>query len=282
MKKTTLLFLLILAAWGAFTLLPISWEGWQPATCLATTGCFCEAIHPGSQAQPANAWSSLAFVLPGLLVLMHLSEKKPLLLKHPKGSSSPSSPSSPFLRASVVKHFNSPFNAHPAYKLTFGIALIVIGLGSAFYHASLTFVGQFMDVMGMYLLISFAVLYGLARLTRLSARGMTLAYLASNLVLAASLIWLPEIRREVFGGLVGLTLAVEAWRIWKNRPNLQVRWLALAFASLGLAYAIWILDNNGWLCAPQSMFQGHALWHILGALAAWFLFRYYRGESLPQ
>jgi dihydroceramidase len=277
MKKSIFLFLFVLAAWGAFTLLPLSWQNWQPATCLATTGCFCEAIRPGSMAQPINAWSSLAFVLPGLLVLGQLPEEHrippaPLEVRGVKERNALLSP--PLLQGG-----QGGFCALPAFKLTFGIALVVIGLGSAFYHASLTFVGQFMDVLGMYLLISFAVLYGLTRIMQLSARRMAIAYIFTNLLLAAGLVWLPQIRREVFGGLVLLTLAVEAWRIWKNRAALQVRWLALAFASLGLAYVIWILDNNGWLCAPHSVLQGHAVWHILGALAAWFLFLYYRTEK---
>ena len=32
----------------------------------------------------------------------------------------------------------------------FVVALLVIGAGSAFYHASLSFAGQFVDVLGMY------------------------------------------------------------------------------------------------------------------------------------
>jgi hypothetical protein len=38
--------------------------------------------------------------------------------------------------------------------------VILIGLGSWFYHASLAFVGQGFDVAGMYLLGTFMVLYG--------------------------------------------------------------------------------------------------------------------------
>src|SRR5688572_22117478 len=37
----------------------------------------------------------------------------------------------------------------------FALAMAVIGFGSAFYHASLGFVGQFVDVTGMYLIATY-------------------------------------------------------------------------------------------------------------------------------
>jgi hypothetical protein len=43
--------------------------------------------------------------------------------------------------------------------------------GSAFYHASLTFVGQFFDVMGMYFIASFIMLYNISRLKSLNGKN---------------------------------------------------------------------------------------------------------------
>ena len=47
----------------------------------------------------------------------------------------------------------------PAYRRLYGYALVAVGLGSYFYHASLTFAGQVCDMSGMYFLITFALLY---------------------------------------------------------------------------------------------------------------------------
>ena len=44
---------------------------------------------------------------------------------------------------------------------------------------------------------------------------------------------------------------------------------------MAVAFVIWILDFTRTVCAPASWLQGHAVWHILGAAAAWYLFRYY-------
>ena len=38
--------------------------------------------------------------------------------------------------------------------------------------------------------------------------------------------------------------------------------------------------TGGPLCRPESLAQGHALWHVLDALAAWFLYRFFASERV--
>jgi hypothetical protein len=45
-----------------------------------------------------------------------------------------------------------------------------------------------------------------------------------------------------------------------------------------VAFTIWNLDQHGTLCTPDSLFQGHAVWHLLGATSLWLTFLYYRSE----
>ena len=52
-----------------------------------------------------------------------------------------------------------------------------------------------------------------------------------------------------------------------------------AAASCAAAATIWILDRSDVLCMPTSIFQGHALWHLLCALAIFLLYFYYRSEE---
>jgi len=43
--------------------------------------------------------------------------------------------------------------------------------------------------------------------------------------------------------------------------------------SILTAFAIWNATKQR-LCDPHSLVQGHATWHILCAVAAYFLYRY--------
>ncbi len=144
-----------------------SWASWKPASCMPVH-CFCEAIRSGVIAQPANTWSSFGFVLVGLLVIGQSGED-------------------------VRQRRSNLMTSQRAYPLLFGMTLIVIGLGSAFYHASLTFAGQFFDVMGMYLVAVFILLYNFSRVSALSARRFVLLYLFINLILAFILLEWPAL-----------------------------------------------------------------------------------------
>ena len=60
---------------------------------------------------------------------------------------------------------NAASKSHtPASSKLFALAVALVGVGTMFYHASLTFVGQTMDVLGMYLVATYVVLYNSARI----------------------------------------------------------------------------------------------------------------------
>jgi dihydroceramidase len=220
-------------------------SGWRPASCMPDA-CFCEGLRPGGVAQPVNTYSNLAFVLVGCLVLF-----------------------APQARARDAR----------AFRATYGSSVIVIGIGSLFYHATLSFAGQWLDVMGMYLLATLLVLSAAARVRPLPGPAFAAAYLAVNAALGILLVAAPELRRFLFAGLilaaVGLELA--AWRL--RRPPASGRYFAAALACLALGYGIWILDNARIVCAPDSFLQGHAAWHLLSAAAAGLMFAHNRSEG---
>lgn len=56
-------------------------------------------------------------------------------------------------------------------------------------------------------------------------------------------------------------------------------WYWLGVASFVGAYAIWLTGKAGTpQCDPDSLIQGHAIWHLLSALATWCFFRFLRTE----
>ena len=251
-----LLFLVIVIASVALSFLDYSWEGWKPATCMPDQ-CFCERIRDGTIRQPSNTWSNHALVLVGLLIITAA-----------KGDVSGTSHS---------KNSN-PMTSKPAYPIVFGLSAMLTGFGSMFYHASLTFLGQWFDVMGMYLLASFLLLYSSSRLLSLSSRAFVVFYPAINILLGYSLVAWPDLRRYVFGLLIVAALASEVLVHRTLRPRVATRYLGAAILSLAIAFGIWILDLGGIFCSPDSWLQGHAVWHILSALAIWYIYLYMRSE----
>jgi dihydroceramidase len=203
-------------------------------------------------AQPANAWSSLAFVLAGLWIAQG---------------------------ANGIRNKSNRMVGEPAYRYIYGCALVTIGLGSYFYHASLSFAGQVCDMSGMYLLITFALFYGLARRTRIRAVVAVAAYLLCNLALMSFQVAFPDLRRYVFAALVLGVVGMEAGHRGALGNVIASPWLWRATTAMGLAFVAWVLDITKAVCGPESLLQGHALWHVLCASAGWYLYRYYESEA---
>lgn len=242
-------FLALILATAYLASFPMQWELWDSASCMPDD-CFCELIRFGETLrQPSNTWSSLAYALIGLLVMGHnynLPNKKP---------------------------FSHNFG------LLMCLMMMTIGIGSAFYHASLSFLGQFADFFGMYLMSSFILVYALYRRFHLPEAPVILLYIAILSILGYLLVYMPELRRTLFGILLVLALGLEIYYATSQKPQIRAIWFYGGLAMFALAYGIWIIDDERILCSPESWLQGHALWHLLGAISNGMLYLYYRSEG---
>ena len=222
-----------------------AWASWRQATCFPDD-CFCEAVHQGLVRQPANTWSSLGFVVVAAAVALSFLRER----DRPRGGLS------------------------QAEASLFIGSLLVVGFGSAFYHASLTFIGQIIDVSGMYLVATFVLLHRLGPRWNLSPVASVLGFVGLNGALMVAQVTTPSLRRVAFGILLVAAIVVE----WRASP-FRRRWLAIGASLMTVAFAFWVLDRWRILCAPESLLQGHALWHILGATAAAALFNHYEARA---
>ncbi len=246
----TALFSLVCAAITLAVLGAIGpdWGRFLPATCLSSH-CFCENPRTGALLlQPANSWSSFGFVIVGVWIMLGA--------------------------------FANPPAALPRFAAAwFGLTAVIIGIGSVALHASLTLWGQFADVLGMYLLGAFTLAWAVLRWRDLSSRAAVALYaLVAGGLIAALWLW-PETRRWLFAVLLVIAIAVEYWLARPRRDGVQPRLLLMGLAANTLAFAIWIADQTRSLCAPHSLWQGHAAWHLLGAVAVAFSYAYYRSET---
>lgn len=139
--------------------------------------------------------------------------------------------------------------------------------------ASLSFIGQTLDVQSMYLVVLLALMVNVEALRKpVRSRALQL-YLVANVALGVLLITVPAVRRYAFGLAI---LGVLVTEVRVRTRGLRLRGLSLllgAVAVQALAFGIWVLDLKRIVCAPESLLQGHAAWHLLGALASFLLWR---------
>jgi dihydroceramidase len=248
---TTALILAAASALGIVSILTVlgpNWAQYAPATC-TTTRCFCELPRIGALiVQPANSWSSYGYVFAGFLMI-------------------------------VLANARQWTSAMPRSAATvFGITAISVGLGSVLLHATLTLWGQFFDVLGMYLVGSFMLVSALARWLRIPDGRAILLYGALGGALVTALIVEPEVRRWLFLVLLVSAIVIEMAFARPRRQGVVVGYYLLGIVAKAVAFTIWNLDQNGIICSPTSLLQGHAVWHLLGATSIFLTFCYYRSE----
>lgn len=225
-----------------------------------TGGDFCEASHPGLIKQPANTWSNIGFILAGLAIGWQLS----------RGTFSAN-------RNTITQSF--------FYGTFYACIVVLLGPGSMAMHATEAAIGGWFDMLSMYLICSFSFAYAVERFFSLNAIWFT-AIFASALTSCLYVQELPYtvpvvgfIGNFIFGLYITLTVVFELLNTYVRKLEHSKKYGFMSLGSLLLAFAIWNMwKDDSPLCDPQSLLQGHAIWHILDAGAAYYLFRFYASE----
>ena len=242
------------------------WADWRPASEF-TNPQYAERIYPDSIFRTRmNTWSNLAFILFGFYAIaLAMNDWK-------KGLS---------LKRGYLTHV-------PVQSFLFGAALVYTGLGSGFFHASLTRYGQQCDVGGMYstMLCMAAIPIG-SWLPRVEVPGTRRTFpselLIAALVVFGSLYFTYYKWDYSFGAVSAyfgsVLLIFVGINLIQPGKYLQVRWFIAAIATIVLAAKIRELDMQDRFTSPDSFFQGHAVWHLLSSLYYVFIFLYFRSEE---
>src|SRR5262249_28929859 len=159
-------------------------------------------------------------------------------------------------------------------------ALIFLGLGSMWFHASLVDWGGFFDQASMYLFAGYLWFYTLTRAINKDWPMYTLYPISVVVMIVFGVLGIKSLV-IIFAVVCGGYFAAEV-AIWASIPAARPSVLAIlaywvpAFLSFGAAVVFWILSDSGKaLCFPTG-FQFHSLWHMLAGAMAVLLYFYWR------
>jgi len=242
-----LLATLVVGAVLAAGLLPLPsaeiWASLAPGNCVEYCERHTHCVVPLAERpvilQPLNTWSNLAFVFAG------------------------------FLAAFLTPHVGG---------WLFAISCCVLGVGSFLFHASVTLLFQWFDVVGMYVAESALLAWAIHRTMAVSYATLLPGVLVLDVVLA---VYKWQLNTTLMMALMG---AVIAWRMVGQVRNghRTVRRALLPALLIVTAYAIRELDVRKVGCAPDSLlYQGHAVWHFLCAATLYATYRFFAPDTLP-
>lgn len=262
--------------------------GWPatPDVCLLGGDCYCEYFNPrdaetGAKGirQPVNTWSNLYALFTAAFVAWRIMRDRA------EGA------------AYNVMRSNSPIADAAVF------AVLFLGLGSMWFHASMSSAASWMDGFSMYIFAGYLVFYTIDRL--LMMRGVSEA--TRNLVfwvgwpvnaVIYTNIAATHLPSEILiGVLVGAYIILElfiglwagrgfkdGWIGWKD-TRAAIYWIS-GLVAFGIAILFRALGgDDGPLCfdGGRSWFQPHGLiWHTFSGAMAVLLYLYWRRENVPQ
>lgn len=234
------------------------WTGMKVSQSAVTVE-YCEFNHPERLFhQPINTYSNLIYFFYGLLVFQ--LALKDLKLVELKGVNSVRS--SPYLSILLAANF------------------IYLSFGSAFFHSSLTWIGQRIDMNATYGLTLSLICIGLVQvlvkkeLTKQIQVGLVVGML---LLIAGFLPLALQISSSILLPSLFFILLVLGIINYFQYPAQRIPVLGvLSFVLLAVAIHIRSMDVAKINCDPMSIWQGHALWHFLTATSSLCMYLYFR------
>lgn len=152
-------------------------------------------------------------------------------------------------------------------------ALVIVGVGSGFFHATLRYPAELLDEVSMWILVlSFligkedCVWWVCGPAGRLRFRVSLLA-----LLIAATLLYVTFLVYEIFVYTFFVAVVAEIVMDLASRPRTwQTRaCFCVAVAAIGVGYAVWQIEKQ--LCASHPhIWPLHVLWHLLSCVGGAF------------
>ncbi len=223
---------------------------------------FCESMREGLIKQPANTWSNLSFVGVGLTIAFQSYNGQ-------------------------FREKDNRMSKTTFYPTFMAVLCVLLGPGSMAMHASTAAVGGYFDLLSMFLIGALMFAYALHRAINQGSKTFMFIFFLSLGI--CHYVYFNEEHLGflnviiVFGTLVFVGGTIEFFRMYLMKSDVNIYWFySYAFTFL-FAFIIWHHSKTGEvLCNPNSLLQGHAIWHILCALSVYFTFRFYTSENLHQ
>jgi len=216
--------------------------------------------------EPANSWSDLVYFSLSLFILYcaiwdiqrsehSINSKKNLLIRL------------------------------PGLSVIFAIANFMHFLGTFMNHACRCEVGHILDCGGMYFITSAPSLYSLYVYNTqpslpLNCWSGVLGYLSCGFLFYVYAAKFPgDLYRDMLMVSLLISTIFGIYFLLKRGHVLNTKLIMYSFLLFIFGYIAWLLDTFHIICFPDSIFQLHAVWHVVTAVALGMTYLTFRAEN---
>jgi Ceramidase len=178
------------------------------------------------------------------------------------------------------KNSGNRMQQFPELSMLMGLSFIYLCFGSSFFHASLTWLGQRVDMNGVYALnivLATIALYHIFHRITLSKRSKNL--LISLLVILILVFY--QVHLMISSGILLPAFIISIWVLttinyFQFRQKRSLLTALSSFVIVLIAFKVRQLDVDKVGCDPLSIFQGHSLWHLLTGISCFCGYAFFR------
>jgi Ceramidase len=165
----------------------------------------------------------------------------------------------------------------PALSIIMGFCFIYLSFGSAFFHSSLTYTGQRVDMNGTYSISIVLLAIGLFQVFSFE-NIKKIIYISIILIVLIGFVFLaPLVSSSIVIPILILSLLVlKIITFFKFKKQHYASLIGLSFVLILIAIKIRTRDVQKINCDPNSFIQGHAIWHVLTALSSFCSYAFFR------
>lgn len=211
------------------------WEGLAPASCYPDK-CQCEGVRDALIRQPSAFFSSVAYIIAGILIYRHVAQKSFEL------------------------------------KVWTGVC-VLMGLSSHLGHASFANVLLAMDFASIVMVLSFFAVLNLLRMLKVNSGRIVIILGLYYVGLYFAMLSMGKWGKI---GMCLLIFAFSIGDLIREMGSnfLKARNLLLSLFILTVSFGVFVIDEMHIGCDPSSWLQWHSLWHIGTATSMYFYGRW--------
>ena len=172
----------------------------------------------------------------------------------------------------------------PALSALAGICFIYLSFGSAFFHASLTYIGQRVDMNGTYSVSITLLSIGFYQIFHKIHSSDKLKYIWIGSLVVIIIVFLKIAllvsSSVLLPAMILLLTLINVINYFQFRKERFISIAILSFALIIIAIKIRTRDVQKIDCDPHSFYQGHAIWHLLTALSSFCSYAFFRFSKL--
>ena len=204
---------------------------------------WCEETLCQVISEPANTWSNLAYII--VFAIMFKMTRK--------------------LNSKTLRY--TPY------------AMLIMGLGSFFYHASNNYLSQVIDFIGMFFFVHWLIGLNFMR-AKVFNLNKTKKYYIGFMLLNCIVMHILYINMINFQFLIVIAVVLILYTEYLARKNNSKpessKFLYAGLVGIIIAESFSIMDITRVMCNPENhVIQGHAIWHVTSSIALFLAFLYF-------